>query len=139
MVMKLKLRPARREQAHEVLRQPSVIPFNLGDFGRKVTETRLRTSAIVPWKSTSYLVEIGITTAWKGADMRSKSRMYWDVQFYGNQWESAINRAKPGGQRKDWGDGLGDIWPGEAESLTDRFGEFAKELIDLQVMLETSH
>jgi hypothetical protein len=134
--MKLKLRPARREGPQDTLKQPSIEPFSLGDFAKTVSETRLRTSAVVPWKATPYLVEIGITTIWNGVNLGLKPHIHWDVQFYGSHWESAVNRSRSDMRRKDWGVDLCDVWVGEAKSLEGRLEGFVKEILDLQIMLE---
>lgn len=134
--MKLSFRPARRSGPQDVLKQPSIEPLTLGDFGNKVTETRLRTSAIVPWKTTPYLVEIGVTTVWKGINLGIQPRVFWDVQVYGNHWESAVNRVRSDIRRKDWGPDMCDVWTGEEKTMTGRMEGFVKEMLGIQAVLE---
>lgn len=135
-VMKIKLRTGNTQKVSDMLKKPGLEAISLGDFGEKVLETRLKTSVIVPWKATSYLVEVSVTSVWRGLDVRVKPRVHWSVQMYGSHWESAINRTKAGQRRKDWGDGLSDVWCGEAASLEHRFGDFVKEVMEVQAMLE---
>ncbi|KAK0383324.1 hypothetical protein NLU13_9237 [Sarocladium strictum] len=136
LVMKLSFRPAQRFGPQDVLKQPSIEPFTLGKFGNKVTETRLRTSAIVPWKTTPYLVEIGVTTVWKGINLGIQPRVFWDVQVYGNHWESAVNRVRSDIRRKDWGPDMCDVWTGEEKTMTGRMEGFVKEMLGIQAVLE---
>ena len=119
-----------------MLKQPGIDAIFLGQFGKDVFETHIRTSVIVPWKSSPYLIEVGITTVWHGVDVRTKSRVFWDMQLYGNHWESAVNRTQAGMRRKDWGEDMCDVWPGSGESLERRLENFTKEILEVQAMLE---
>ncbi|KND90344.1 hypothetical protein TOPH_04933 [Tolypocladium ophioglossoides CBS 100239] len=103
--------------------------------GDKVDETLLKTSILVPFKDTPFLVEISVTQAWSGLKTNTTPETWWGVEFYGQHWDEAINHVSPGERRKDWGPGLRDIWLGRSPSLEERFMEFLEHVLKIQSAL----
>ncbi|POR35404.1 Uncharacterized protein TPAR_04429 [Tolypocladium paradoxum] len=103
--------------------------------GDKVDETWLKTSTLVPFKDTPFIVEISVTQAWSGLKTNTTPETWWGVEFYGQHWDEAINHVSPGERRKDWGPGLQDIWLGRSPSLEERFMEFLEHVLEIQSAL----
>lgn len=57
------------------------------------------------------------------------------IEFYGRHWSEAINQVMPGERRKDWGEGLRHIWPGDDASLESRFLDFLQHVVQIQSAL----
>ncbi|PNY23407.1 Uncharacterized protein TCAP_06651 [Tolypocladium capitatum] len=103
--------------------------------GDTVDETLLKTSILVPFKDTPFIVEISVTQAWSGLKTSTTPETWWGVEFYGQHWDEAINHVCPGERRKDWGPGLQDIWLGYSPSLEERFMEFLDHVLEIQSTL----
>ena len=93
-------------------------------FGRlqylrdKFKEVRVRSSATIPFDGLPYEAEVNVTQTWKNTvSDRSQPEVSWGVELHGISWEEAINNTGPDGRKKNWGDGLINVWPGEEQSL----------------------
>ena len=103
--------------------------------GDKVDETLLKTSILVPFKDTPFIVEISVTQAWSGLETNTDPETWWGLEFYGQHWDEAMNHVNPGERRKDWGPELQDIWLGHGPGLEERFMEFLEHILELQSAL----
>lgn len=105
--------------------------------GRQISETRLQTTAIIPYLDTPWVIEVSATRAWKGANTSAQPEVYWGIQVHGAHWDGAINQVAVGERRKDWGEGFEYIWPGTG-TWEDRFGSFLESILEIQEALEGS-
>ncbi|KAK1241597.1 hypothetical protein MKX08_001571 [Trichoderma sp. CBMAI-0020] len=131
----LKLRNGYNEDETNFL-QPSavVVTKDPRHWNHDIYLTRLKTSFIAEFQDSPYVLEIGINQEWEGLNTRApESKINWQMEFYGKHWDSAMNQVNPVDQRKDFGEGLKNIWVGSDPDLEKRFGNF------LEVFLKVQH
>lgn len=106
-----------------------------GPGNDEVEETILKTSVVMPFGETPFLVEVSVSQAWSQMMTHREPETWWGLEFYGLQWSEAMNNVNPGERRKDWGEGLRHIWPGGDASLEDRFFDFLEHVVMVQSAL----
>ncbi|KAM0339818.1 hypothetical protein ACHAPU_010771 [Fusarium lateritium] len=102
----------------------------------KITEIRAGSWAVVPFKETDYVLKINITKTLKGALNAEKAEVTWGVELYAPHWEENVNHASGG--RKDWGEGLENIWM-EGNDLESRLGCFMRTILEAQALLNKAN
>ncbi|KAL7794574.1 hypothetical protein V8C37DRAFT_409106 [Trichoderma ceciliae] len=128
--------PSKREDTDHFLRTSEVRVHNPKEWGDKVSETRLKTSFIAEFQDTPYMLEINIEQVWKGLKTKSKPETRWGIELYGKHWDSAMNQVNPIDRRKDWGEGLKNVWVGTDPDLGKRFSNFLQVVVQLQKQLD---
>ncbi|KAK7426856.1 hypothetical protein QQZ08_006602 [Neonectria magnoliae] len=121
------------------LRIPYVDIVKLGDARSQIGQLRLKSSAIIPYKATPYVIEVSITKAWKDGNMKDNPDITWGIEFHAVHWDESINHVGGGDHRKDWGQGLKHVWPGNEPDLESRFGEFLETILEIQALLDEAH
>ncbi|KAF5025265.1 hypothetical protein F66182_2650 [Fusarium sp. NRRL 66182] len=111
---------------------PSVNTTKLARLNDQITQVRVRSWAIVPFKETEYALKINITKTLKGACTEGEPEVTWGIELYAPHWEESANHASGG--RKDWGKGLENIWP-EGHDLKSRLGGFLRTILEIQALL----
>lgn len=103
-----------------------------------ISEICLQKTACIPYKDTTWVVEVSVTQVWQGAGTMEVPTTHWGIQVYGPHWEESINYTRVGELRKDWGVDLVDVWPetADAQSLEDRLGAFVQSVLEIQTALE---
>lgn len=119
-----------------ILKVPNVNTSGLGDLQNEVGETRLKSSVLIPYKTTPYIIEVSVTKKWNKAQTREESETTWGVELYASHWDESINYVCGGERRKDWGQGLNQMWPGDEPGLEPRFGGFLQTILEVQALLE---
>ncbi|OAQ91510.1 hypothetical protein VFPFJ_03250 [Purpureocillium lilacinum] len=104
--------------------------------GGQIDRTTLKTSIIVPFRNTPFVIEVSITQQWQGMKTVSEADTWWGLEFYCRGWDEAINNVSPGERRKDWGPKLERIWPGIDQSLEERFTAFLEYIVEIQAALD---
>lgn len=125
-------------QSRQLLASPrlSIKPSRSKQDFSVVKESRLRTSAIIPFKNSSHAVEISVMHTWKNCQTSLEPETNWGIEFYGVHWDEAINRVSGAERRKDWGEEAINIWPGASPRLEERFREFLQEVLELHSALD---
>jgi hypothetical protein len=104
--------------------QPSevVLTKDPGYWNSNICQTRLKTSFIAEFQDSPYVLEISISQVWEALKTRApEEKIIWQMEFYGKHWDSALNQVNPVDQRKDFGEGLKNIWVGSDPDLEKRF------------------
>lgn len=135
LVRGIVLIPDRAGGDQAVVLKPPRIVMSTRVGGDKVDETLLKTSILVPFKDTPFIIEISVTQAWSGLKTNTVPETWWGVEYYGQHWDEAMNHVSPGERRKDWGPGLQDIWLGRSPRLEERFMEFLEHVLEIQSAL----
>ncbi|KAM4059362.1 hypothetical protein HRG_007780 [Hirsutella rhossiliensis] len=130
---RLKLTSQGAEDNKASMQSPRLVLTRPG--GDEVEETILKTSVLLPFRDTPFLVEISVSQAWPQMMTHREPETWWGIEFYGKHWSEAINNVSPGERRKYWGEGLRNIWPGGDASLEDRFLEFLQHVVKIQAAL----
>lgn len=104
--------------------------------GGQIDRTTLKTSIIVPFRNTPFVIEVSITQQWQGMKTVSEADTWWGLEFYCRGWDETINNVSPGERRKDWGPKLERIWPGIDQSLEERFTAFLEYIVEIQAALD---
>lgn len=136
LIKGLEHKPYAYKETDNSLRESRVIVKNLGEWGRRVLETQLKTSFIADIQDTPYVLEISIFQVWEGLDTKSEPQLVWGIEVYGKHWDSAVNQVNPTSRRKDWGEGMKNVWPGTDPDLGKRFSNFLQVLVQLQSQLD---
>ncbi|CAM1507334.1 Fc.00g069750.m01.CDS01 [Cosmosporella sp. VM-42] len=119
----------------ELLKFPRIQAW-LGDLESHVDQIRMTTAATIPYMDTPYVVEVNVGRVWKGGRTTAEPEMSWGIELYAVHWEESINYVSTGGRKKDWGEGLQNIWAGDDPSLEARFGDFLRTVLEVQALLE---
>ena len=119
----------------ELLKFP-VVKARLGDLESQVNQIRMTTAATIPYKDTPYVMEVNVSKAWEGGRTSAQPVTSWGIELYALHWEETINYVSTGGRKKDWGERLQNIWPGDDPSLEARFGDFLRTVLEVQALLE---
>ncbi|KAI5462981.1 hypothetical protein BGZ63DRAFT_412686 [Mariannaea sp. PMI_226] len=119
-----------------ILKIPKVDTRQLGDLQNQIRQIGVKSSVVIPYKLTPYVIEINITRAWQEGRMSDEPQVTWGIEFYASHWDESINHVCGGERRKDWGQGLKSIWPGDEPSLGLRFEEFLQTVLEVQSILE---
>ncbi|KAF7551713.1 hypothetical protein G7046_g7645 [Stylonectria norvegica] len=114
---------------------PQLSTLRLGDLMSRVSQTRLRSSVKITFKDTPYILEVSVTKVWNGGRTTTEPEVSWGIEFYGVHWDEGINYVSAGERRKDWGEGLVNIWSGSDPSLGVRFGDFIRTVLQVQAVL----
>ncbi|KAF7540644.1 hypothetical protein G7Z17_g12152 [Cylindrodendrum hubeiense] len=120
----------------DLIRIPHISTHKLGDLRGHVGQLKLKTSATIPYKTTPYVIEISITKIWKGACTTDEPDITWGIEFYAAHWDESIMHVSGGDNRKDWGQGLENIWPGDEPGLESRFRQFVGTVLEMQALLD---
>ncbi|KAK7416090.1 hypothetical protein QQX98_005418 [Neonectria punicea] len=121
------------------LRIPYVDIVKLGDARGQIGQLKLKSSAIIPYKATPYVIEVSITKTWKEGNMKDNPDITWGIELHAVHWDESINHVRGGDHRKDWGQGLKHVWPGNEPDLEARFGEFLETILEIQALLDDAH
>lgn len=124
------------EQWKGILKVPSLNTSKLRELQAEVGRTSLKSSVIIPYKTTPYVIEVSVTKTWERACTLDKPETTWGVELYASHWDESINHVCGGERRKDWGQGLKNIWPGDEPSLEPRFEGFLRTILEVQALLE---
>ncbi|KPM39983.1 hypothetical protein AK830_g6568 [Neonectria ditissima] len=127
------------ENTTDALRIPQVDTTRLKDARNQIGQLRLKSSVIIPYKMTPYVIEISVTKAWKGGIMKDKPDLTWGIELHAAHWDETINHVSGSDHRKDWGKGLEHIWPGNEPGLEPRFEEFVGTILEVQALLDAAH
>lgn len=127
------------EHSTSVIAIPNATLFKLNaSHHLAVSTARLKSSVIIPFKDTPYLIEVSVTRSWEGGKIDSQPREEWEIEGYGAHWDEAINCVSTSETgRKDWGEDLRNGWTGRDQSLEARFGAFLRVMLEMQVILES--
>lgn len=110
-----------------------LVTKNPRDWNDRIYLTRLKTSFIAEFQDSPYVLEISITQEWEGLKTSVKEKkIIWQMDFYGKHWDSAMNQVNPVDQRKDFGEGLKNIWVGTDPDLMKRFQIFLETFLKVQ-------
>ncbi|KAM0259541.1 hypothetical protein ACHAQJ_003267 [Trichoderma viride] len=132
-------RPATYEENDAHFLRPSevIVVKKPAQWKYRVSQTRLKTSFIAEFRDSPYMLEISITQEWEGLRTdTTPEETIWQVEFYGKHWDSAMNQINPVDQRKDWGEGLKNVWIGTDPDLMERFSNFLRVLVQVQRQLD---
>jgi hypothetical protein len=132
-------RPATYEENDIHFLRPSevIVVNNPGEWKQRVSQTRLKTSFIAEFQDSPYMLEISITQEWEGLRTNTMpKKTIWQTELYGKHWDSAMNQVNPVDQRKDWGEGLKNVWVGTDPDLMKRFSNFLEVLLQVQKQLD---
>ncbi|KAL6887862.1 hypothetical protein GGI43DRAFT_426006 [Trichoderma evansii] len=103
------------------------------DWKDKIHLTRLKTSFIAEFQDSPYVLEISMTQEWEGLRTRApEKKIIWQMEFYGKHWDSEMNQVNPLDLRKDFGEGLKNIWVGTDPDLWVRFSSFLQDFLKVQ-------
>lgn len=133
---KLLLTVDSNQAGSDLIRIPRVSTHKLGNVRDSIGQLRLKSSAIIPYKNTPYVIEVNVTKVWKGTCMADTPEITWGVEFYAAHWDESIMHISGGDHRKDWGQGLKHMWPGDEPCLESRFGEFLGTILEIQALLD---
>ncbi|KAK6443822.1 hypothetical protein FP744_10000070 [Trichoderma asperellum] len=107
------------------------------DWKDQIYLTRLKTSFIAEFQDSPYVLEISMTQEWQGLKTRApEQKVIWQMDFYGKHWDSAMNQVNPVDQRKDFGEGLRNIWVGTDPDILNRFSEFLESFLKVQQQVD---
>ncbi|PFH63346.1 hypothetical protein XA68_13803 [Ophiocordyceps unilateralis] len=101
----------------------------------EVDETVLKTSVILPFKSTRYVVEVSVSQTWNRMETQSDPETRWGVEFYGLHWEETLEGISPQGQRDDWGAVVRTLWPSGGGDAETGFLSFLEDVAEVQSAL----
>ena len=125
------------EENNASLTIPNVGFEKFDSSGSVVQTVFLKSSVVIPFKDTPYLVEISRISTYKDGKTTKKPALSWCIEVYGAHWDDAINCVNAtDGERKDWGEDLRIMWPGRYKTLEERFGAFLKAVLDIQSFLD---
>lgn len=128
-----------RGSLEQKLLRPSVSGLIL--LKDKVNEVQVKRSALIPFDSEPYEVEVSVTQSWKElTDSRATSppEVTWGLQLHGISWEEAVNNVGPDSRKKDWGEACINVWPGNGGNLQERFGSFLRCILNVQHYLDNA-
>ncbi|KAF4451034.1 hypothetical protein F53441_5933 [Fusarium austroafricanum] len=115
---------------------PEVNTTRLAILNEQITQIRVKSWAIIPFKESGYFLKIDITKILKGARTAGEPDVNWGFELYAPHWEESMNHMNGG--RKDWGKGLENIWEGDGD-LKSRLGYFMRTILEVQALLNRAH
>ncbi|KAH6610932.1 hypothetical protein Trco_000952 [Trichoderma cornu-damae] len=136
LIRGLEHKPATYKDNGDFLQPSQVIVSNPEDWGNCVSQTRLKTSFIAEVQDTPYVLEISIDQVWPALWTTAEPDIGWRIELYGKHWDSAMNQVNPIDQRKDWGEGLKNVWVGTDPDLGKRFSSLLQVVVQLQIQLD---
>lgn len=120
-----------------LIQAPYLDTLKLGHLDNEISEVRLKSSVIISYLPTAYVIEVSTTRTWKGVRTSSQPEIGWGIEVYAVHWDESINYAGTGERRKDWGEELSIMWPEpESSSLKERFRKFMRHVLEIQALLE---
>ncbi|KAJ4131964.1 hypothetical protein NW768_006164 [Fusarium equiseti] len=111
---------------------PRVDIRKLASLKDKITGICAKSWAIVPFKDSNYALKFNVTKTLKESGAAEEPEVTWGVELYAPHWEESVNHASGG--RKDWGQGLENIWA-EGSDLESRLGSFMRTILEVQALL----
>ncbi|RBR06519.1 uncharacterized protein FIESC28_11031 [Fusarium coffeatum] len=111
---------------------PRVDIHKLASLKDKITDICAKSWVIVPFKDSNYALKFNITKTLKEPGVAEEPEVTWGVELYAPHWEESVNHASGG--RKDWGQGLENIWA-EGNDLESRLGSFMRTILEVQGLL----
>ncbi|KAJ4008057.1 hypothetical protein NW752_009935 [Fusarium irregulare] len=111
---------------------PRVDIHKLASLKDKITDICAKSWVIVPFKDSNYALKFNITKTLKELGVAEEPEVTWGVELYAPHWEESVNHASGG--RKDWGQGLENIWA-EGNDLESRLGSFMRTILEVQGLL----
>ncbi|KJZ79089.1 hypothetical protein HIM_01240 [Hirsutella minnesotensis 3608] len=101
-----------------------------------VQETTLRTSVVIPFKSTPFVIEVSIFRTWPGMKTDLAPKTWWSVEFYGLSWDATMIDVTLNERGRNWAEELRFMWPGsEDDDVEERFSRFLDYIIQIQIAL----
>ncbi|PHH80264.1 hypothetical protein CDD80_2287 [Ophiocordyceps camponoti-rufipedis] len=129
------IRLVKRLEDDESLLQPPRVVVKRLPGSDQIEETVLKTSVLLPFKSTRYVVEVSISHTWARMETEAVPQMRWGIEFYGLHWEETLEGSGPQGQRDDWGAVVRTLWPSSGEGVEAGFLNFLEDIAEIQSAL----
>ncbi|OAA39669.1 hypothetical protein NOR_06089 [Metarhizium rileyi] len=101
-----------------------------------IDEMRTKSSALIPFHDTPFVIEISRNHAWKGLNTKVSPFAWIGVRLLGRQWEDNLNYKKPHELNKDWGLHQSDIWAGSEATAEGQFAGFVCHVLEVLSVLE---
>lgn len=118
------------------LNGPRIGLLRLGGMESQVSQIRLKTGVIIPWKDTPFAIEVNVTETWNDGRRSTAPELSWSIELYELSWDESMNYLGAGERRKDWGEGFCNIWPGGDLSFEARFANFIRTVLEVQAVFE---
>lgn len=109
---------------------------NREKWNSEVEAIHQKSSVLIPFRDTPFVVEVSRNHLWKGADTKVSPQSWLGIQFFGLHWDDALNYTKPYESRKYWGDNQCDIWDGPEGTAERRFEGFICHILEVMAALE---
>ncbi|KAH7136603.1 hypothetical protein EDB81DRAFT_886707 [Dactylonectria macrodidyma] len=133
---KVKLTMNSTQVTSAAIRIPHISTHKLGKARDTIGQLKLKSSATIPYKSTPYVIEVSVTKAWQGSCTTDEPETTWGIEVYAAHWDESIMHTSGDDHRKDWGQGLKNMWPGDQPALEARFEEFLDAVLEIQALLQ---
>jgi hypothetical protein len=102
----------------------------------EVESVELQALAKLPCGETPYEVEVAFTQRWAELPIIGEQQIVtWGVSVAAIHWDEALNSNFIETHRRDWGEGLRTIWPGE-QDLDERLDDFLECIFSIQDALD---
>lgn len=128
------------DEARRVIQLPLLDTSRLDELGNRIDEIRLKSSVLISHLSSALVIEISITQVWvRGKIKEGPDWGFWGIEVYGLNWDECMNHTGAGELRRDWGEGLINVWPEpDSHPFEARFGTFIRNILRIQNLLEGS-
>jgi hypothetical protein len=101
----------------------------------RLGQRRQQSSMLIPFRDTSFLIEISRNRAWAGAN-NDESPTWVGIRVFGCHWEESLNYQKPYESKKDWGANHNHVWGGSEATAEDNFKGFVRYVLEILDALE---
>ncbi|RDA90528.1 hypothetical protein CP533_4144 [Ophiocordyceps camponoti-saundersi (nom. inval.)] len=101
----------------------------------EVESTVLKTSVMLPFRNTKYVIEVSVSQTWSRMKTDSEPETRWGIEFYGLHWEETLEGISSHEQRDDWNEVMRSLWPSGEQNTEAGFLNFLEHVIEVQSAL----
>ncbi|KAH0596451.1 hypothetical protein MHUMG1_05568 [Metarhizium humberi] len=105
----------------------------------KLSEIGTKSSALIPFRDTPFVVEISRNFAWRDVNTKEALHSWTGIQILGRHWEDSLNYKSMHESKKDWGPHQSHIWAGSGETAEDQFAGFVCHVLEILSALEVAN
>ncbi|RDA85976.1 hypothetical protein CP532_4875 [Ophiocordyceps camponoti-leonardi (nom. inval.)] len=117
------------------LLQPPQVKIKPQPGSDEVESTVLKTSVILPFRTTKFVIEVSVSQSWSCMETESEPDTRWGVELYGLHWEETLEGISCREQRDDWNAVMRSLWPSDTQDLDSGFLRFLEHVVDVQSAL----
>ncbi|RCI11553.1 hypothetical protein L249_7349 [Ophiocordyceps polyrhachis-furcata BCC 54312] len=117
------------------LLQPPRVEIKPQPGSEEIESTVVKTSVILPFRTTKFVIEVSITQSWNRMTTNSEPDTCWGVEMYGLHWEETLEGISSREQRDDWNAVMRSLWPSESQDLDAGFLCFLEHVVEVQSAL----